>query len=128
MSIVQSLRDYTIQEMKPEMGPWAEEYTVRMEDIETQIRFEKGRHSHDNPVTSNYSELFPWPGGYRQYLQEEDLSEPEKLLQAYNRKMGVSAGSKILLSGDEGTGKTVLCKKLAYDWAQGKFVRFSIVF
>ena len=131
LSTIQRLRTCTAREMKPEMGPWAAEYTVKMEDIQTNFRLtnENGQSCH-KPVTSDYTELFAWPGGYQQYLQEQELSEDEKLLRAYNQKISLraSTGTKILLTGEEGTGKTVLCKKIAYDWAKGKFVRFSLVF
>ena len=37
-------------------------------------------------------------------------------------------GQKIFLIGKTGTGKTALGKKLAYDWANGVFTAFAIVF
>ena len=66
LSTIQPLRTCTAQEMTAEMGPWAAEYTVKMEDIQTNFRLtnENGRSCH-KPVTSNYTELFAWPGGYQ---------------------------------------------------------------
>ena len=34
----------------------------------------------------------------------------------------------ILVKGGHGTGKTLLCKKIAYDWAKGVFTKFYFVF
>ena len=129
MSTVQHLREYTAQEMKPEMGQWAEEYTVKMKDIQTKLRFKKHYNNTDKPFVSNYNELFE-SHPYQLPLQEDELSEQEKLLQAYNRKIPPqgSAGRKILVTGEEGTGKTVFCKKIAWDWAKGTYVQFSVVF
>ena len=131
LSVVQSLRDYTAQEMKPEMGPWAEEYTVKMEDIETKLKLTNpNTQPWDESVTSDYSKMFQHPFGYLLHPQEDGLSEQEKLLQDYSRNISLqgSLGTKILLTGEEGTGKTVLRKKIAYDWSKGKYVQFSIVF
>ena len=38
-----------------------------------------------------------------------------------------SWAKRVLAKGRRGTGKTMLCKKLAFDWARGVFIRFSIV-
>ncbi|XP_019632681.1 PREDICTED: MHC class II transactivator-like [Branchiostoma belcheri] len=35
---------------------------------------------------------------------------------------------KVHLEGSAGTGKSISCKKLAYDWATGKLTRFLLVF
>ena len=100
-----------------------------MEDIQTQIRFTKHCRDVDKPLLSNYNELLE-SHPYHHPLQDDELSEDEKLLQAYNRKISPqgSPGIKILVTGEEGTGKTVLCKKITWDWAKGTYVQFSVVF
>ena len=113
--------------MKPEMGPWAEEYTVKMKDIRTKLNLttHNGQPCHKS-FTLQYRKLFE-----RQSVEEEDeKNEGEKLSEAWNRKGSRRGmpGHKILLKGEEGTGKTLFCKKLTWDWANGYFVRYLVVF
>ena len=48
----------------------------------------------------------------------------------FARKQSIfgNSGQRILVEGDIATGKTVMSKKIAWDWAKGDFSRFDIVF
>ena len=37
-------------------------------------------------------------------------------------------GQRVLMKGDPGMGKTILCKKITWDWATKSFTKFSLVF
>ena len=96
--IVQQIRQHTLKNMKPEMAPWAKDYTPNMEDIQTRIRFIHPGQSDNNDI-NDYKELF--------------------VKRAFGR---------ILVKGGWGSGKTMLGKKLAFDWANGTFGTYSVVF
>ena len=96
--IVQQIRQHTLKTMKPEMAPWAKNYTPKMEDIQTKLRIIHPDQS-DNKDINDYKELFV-----------------------------KRAFSRILVKGGWGSGKTMLSKKLAFDWASGTFSSYFVVF
>ena len=93
----QQIRLHTLDAMKSEMAPWAKDYTPKMEDIQTRLRIVSPDQRKCEGPT-NYDELF-----------------------------ADSWAKRVLAKGRIGTGKTMLGKKLAFDWARGVFIRFSIV-
>ena len=84
--------------IKPEMAPWAKEYTPKMEDIQTRLRIIRPD-QRDNKDINDYKELF------------------------VSRRC-----HRMLIKGGWGSGKTLLSKKLAFDWAKGTFKTFAVVF
>ena len=84
--------------MKPEMAPWAKDYTPEMKDINIDLTKTKpiigvkGR-----GTTVKYNQLF------------------------------TNKENKVLVKGKLGTGKTMLSKKIAHDWAKGIFTQFYVV-
>ena len=95
---MEQIRQHTLKTMKPEIAPWAKDYTPKMEDIHTKLLV-RNRHRDTGVELSHYEKLF-----------------------------ASGKSKKILVSGRLGTGKTLLGKKMAHDWAQGVFTTFSIVF
>ena len=124
--MIQHLLDYTKKEMKPEMGPWAEEYTVKMDKIQTKLKWNKNKRHKNKLVITDYQAI------YETYLphQKHQLGQKEMLLRELNRKGTVFGcnGKNILVEGEQGIGRSVLCKKITWDWAKGKFATFSLVF
>ena len=94
---MQQIRQHTLDSMKSEMAPWAKDYTPKMEDIQTRLRIVSPDNKKCEGLT-DYDELF-----------------------------ADSWAKRVLAKGRIGTGKTMLCEKLAFDWARGVFIRFSIV-
>ena len=95
---MQQIREHTLKTMKSEMAPWAKVHTPKMEDIQTRLRIIHQNQS-DNEDINDYKELFV-----------------------------KRAFSRILVKGGWGSGKTMLGKKLAFDWATGTFRTYSVVF
>ena len=94
---LQQIRQHTLDNIKPEMAPWAKNYTPKMEDIQTRLRIVHPDYKKCGEFT-DFDKLFAEPSAKR-----------------------------VLVKGRIGTGKTMLGKKLAFDWAKGLLVRFSIV-
>ena len=94
---VQQIRQHTLESMTSEMAPWAKDYTPKMEDIQTRLLIVSPDHKRCEGLT-DYDELFAG-----------------------------SWAKRVLAKGRIGAGKTMLCKKLSFDWARGVFIRFSIV-
>ena len=94
---VQQIRQFTLDTMKPEMAPWAKNYTPKMEDIQTRLR-----------------------------IISPDSKKCDGLMD-YDKLFAERWAKRVLVKGRIGTGITMLGKKLAYDWAKGICVRFSIV-
>ena len=128
-SMVQHLLDYTKKEIRPEMGPWAEEYTVKMDDIETQLKWSKKEGQKSKLMITDYQAI------YETYLShpKHQLGQIEKLLTEINLRRTAARynkykGKNTLVKGNHSTGRTVLCKKISWDWATGKFTTYSVVF
>ena len=88
------------------MAPWAERYTVGLDKVKTRLTI--GQYQE----TTDYMELF---------MGMKGVSPTKRSRVQYSMK-------KILVRGVTGTGKSVLAKKIALDWAKGEFAIFPIVF
>ena len=93
----EQVKQHTLETLKPEMAPWAKEYTPVMEDIQTKLTITKPHNTQGAKAIVEYQQLF-------------------------------QSNGKVWVKGGRGTGKTLLCKKIAYDWAKGIFTKFSLVF
>ena len=93
----EQVKQHTLETLKPEMAPWAKEYTPVMEDIQTKLTITKPHNTQGAKAIVEYQQLF-------------------------------QSNGKVWVKGGHGTGKTLLCKKIAYDWAKGIFTKFSLVF
>ena len=136
---VERLRQHTIENIKSAMAKWAEKYTPEMKNIQCKLQIIKQEYrttstdfecelqisKRPRMTTStdvvHYIELF----GPK---KRSTLSSKEQLLTNFARTVGGGLVQKILVEGSIGTGKTVLSKKIAWDWAKGDFTRFDIVF
>ena len=126
LSLVQHLKDYTTEEIKPEIGKWAEEYTVKMDEIETELKWSKKEGQKYKSMTTGYQTIFDSLLPHR----KKQLDQKDRLLAEINRKTTAqrNKGKTILVTGENGTGRSVLCKKITSDWAKGNFATFSLVF
>ena len=88
------------------MAPWAKQHTVGLDKVKTQLTIGQFQE------TTHYMELF----------KAMDSGSPT------NRRRVQYSMKKILIQGVTGTGKSVLSKKIALDWAKGEFVIFPLVF
>ena len=124
VTIIDELRAHTLETMKPEMASWAKEYTPKMEDVKTELTINKLNGSGINPKKGNYSELF------RNRNRMPHTNETDRLVAELSRKGITNAytGEMVFVSGDIGSGKSLMGKKVAYDWAKGIFTAFSVVF
>ena len=82
---VEQIRQHTLKTMKPEIAPWAKDYTPKMEDIHTKLLV-RNRHRDTGVELSHYEKLF-----------------------------ASGKSKKILVRGRLGTGKSLLGKKIAHD-------------
>ena len=99
-ALIEDIRKNTLEETSPEMANWAKEYTPEMGKLQTKFMISK---KHKREVTIKdvtYEKLFP--------------------------KQGINR--KVLLKACHGLGKSTCCKKIAWDWATGKFTSVSVVF
>ena len=125
--MIEELREYTEEAMKIEMAPWVESHTVDMDELYTELILEQieNKPTGQTPVKlDNYTTLFPIQEATEQ--QENPSLEPNPNTARPGGKQ--KKGKKILAKGDPGTGKSTLAKKIAHDWAKGKFTAVSLVF
>ena len=98
--VVEELKKHTLEAMQPEMAPWAKEYTPALDDIEAKITITR-----------------------LQNTETKRQRTAVKYNQLFNDKE-----TKVLVKGGSGAGKTMLSKKISYDWAKGIFTTFYVVF
>ena len=108
--LAEKLRPYTATTARIEMAPWAKAYTVPMQDIYTELTLETTENLPTGPEGKRLED-------YRELFDYNRLAPKPK------RKLS----KKVLFKGDPGTGKTVMGKKISWDWAVGLFKVFSIV-
>ena len=95
----EQVKQHTLRSMKAEMAPWTKDYTPELGDINTKLMITKQKNRvHSQSKTVKYGQVF-----------------------STNKAM-------VLAKGGHGTGKTLLSKKIAHDWAKGIFTQFYLVF
>ena len=105
LSIAEKLKPFTEEKMKIEPFPWYEGYLINMDELYTELTLEKVE---------------------RQLLGEETWSL-RTYEDMFNCNKSEHNNRKILIKADPGMGKTTLGRKVARDWAIGKFKKFSII-
>ena len=94
--------------------PWLQlEETFRLSAVYTRLELESVISRKTSPIR-HYTELFKGA--------DDDTGCEVVYLQVTNR------GSRILVQGIPGIGKTTFTHKLAFDWANGDFAVFDVVF
>ena len=92
--------------MKIEPFPWFEGYLINMDELYTELTLEK--------------------------IERKLLGEETWSLQTYedmfNCNKSEHKNRKVLMKADPGMGKTTLGRKMSWDWASGKFEKFSVIF
>ena len=88
--------------MKIEPFPWLRDYYVDMRKLYTELILEK--------------------------IENLLLGETRWTLKGYVEMFDCKGRKKILIKGDPGMGKTTLCKKIGWDFANGLSKMFSMVF
>ena len=94
----------------------------------------------ENVNVNNRSDIEPQVQvreGHRSPLLSEDSSFRKKMCifccSFYTEseprlELSEGMGHRVLMKGDPGIGKTILCKKITWDWATKSFTKFSLVF
>ena len=123
LSTVESLRQKTKHTFKSAMADWAKKYTPKMKHIQCKLRI--NQHNYRVPST----DLVDYPALFGPY-QKRTMDAEGQLRTNFARKHSIfgNSGQRILVEGGIATGKTVMSKKIAWDWAEGSFSRFDIVF
>ena len=147
LTLAENLRPYTEQAMKIEPAPWIRDYVVDMEALYTEVNLERteyGPYGKKTTLIEDYRDLFQTEkeieGQTPELAQESEFKKSRKgrgkssSLKLKNKEIRQKAstyrrpGKKILAKGDPGKGKSTFCKKVAWDWARGVFIAYSIVF
>ena len=106
LSIAEKLKPFTEEKMKMEPFPWFEGHLINMDELYTELTLEK--------------------------VEKKLLREKRKELRRYDEMFNCSQSEyknrKVLMKADPGMGKTTLGRKMSWDWARGKFKKFSMVF
>ena len=98
-------------ELASEIAPWAKDFTVKMEDVKTRLEFIRFKGETVKRETSDYIDIF------------QGTQPSAKRLHSV-----ISFLLKVLVKGRIGQGKSMLAKKIAFDWGQGLFKIFPLVF
>ena len=109
------------------MAPWAEEYSVHLDDVKCELHLQCLNGSPRNVLLDDYKGLFE---GMRNWGEEGESEEKERrrISDALSNPNLQGPKKRILIFGGYGTGKSTLSKKIAYDWAVNRFKRFAVVF
>ena len=97
--------------MTAEIAPWTKDFTVKMEDVKTRLEFIIYKGEAVKRETSDYIDIF------------EGTQPSAKRLHPV-----IPFLEKVLVKGRIGQGKSMLAKKIAFDWGQGLFKIFPLVF
>ena len=123
LSTVESLRQKTKKNLKSAMADRAKKYTPKMRHIQCKLRINK--HNYRVPST----DLVDYPALFGP-TQKRTMDAEGQLRTNFGRKQSnfCNSGQRMLVEGDIATGKTVMTKKMAWDWAESSFSSFDIVF
>ena len=106
LSLAEKLKPFAKQKMKIEPFPWFEGRLIKMDELYTELTIEK--------------------------VEMKLLREERKKLRGYQEVFHCNQSNqnykKVLMKADPGMGKTTLGKKVTWDWAEGVFKDFSIIF
>ena len=97
-------------ELTAEISPWAKDFTLKLEVVQTRLDVVRCRGEKVNWKASEYIEIC-------EETEPREIGSPSE-----KKKL-----RKVLVKGRLGHGKSTLAKKIAYDWAKGLFKCFSIV-
>ena len=150
-AVAEKIRPHTETVMKIEVAPWLKDYVVDTKELYTDVELEKK--GEETVLMNDYGELFEIENvikriefepevqvkeGHRNPLLSDENSKSfsNKIFCCFNReseaKPELSAegekGQRVLLKGDPGRGKTMLCRKITLDWSKKVFTKFCIVF
>ena len=125
--MAEELKTHTADAMKIDTAPWAKAYAeVDMNKLYTELTLENVE---NEPLVTQQKRI----EDYKQLFQEESPeSSGQNKSKDVQRKTNMTRkrkkGKKVLFKGNPGMGKTILMKKIGWDWAKGFFTTFSIVF
>ena len=130
--MVEQLKENTRKFVKIEMAPWTKSVTPDTKDL----RFNLKKREQGNERTESFSDcedLFAEEDDEESDEDDDDRNVTdvyERLKTAFAQRNNVTRerGAKVLIRGGRDVGKTTLVRKIALDWANGTFTRFSIVF
>ena len=150
-AVAEKIRPHTERAFKIEVAPWMKEYVEDTEELYTAV--ELGKIGEESILLNDYRELFEIENvakrivfepevqvreGHRNPLVSDDNSNSfrNKIFCCFSRETETKPeipaktemGQRVLLTGDPGMGKTMLCKKITWDWSRKLFTKFSIVF
>ena len=121
----EEMKPYIEDGMKIEIAPWAKGYSVNIKDIYTDLTLEKIDNHPTGPKRHRIER-------YTDIFEDSILSGMGDGNECGQSVAQISVqkkrSKKILLKGDPGMGKSSFLKKVAWDWARGTFVTFTIVF
>ena len=121
LALAEELRPWTELAMKIEVAPWIKDYVDDMDNLYSELTVEC--------LQTNARRIGRTVKDYREIFEKSEFKFPstnEKTYQPSARKLALP--EKVRTEGDPGMGKTTLAKKMAWDWAQESFIRFSLVF
>ena len=126
-----------------EPAPWIKDFVLDMDELYTELTLKTSKNTlqgESGQILSSYKSIFvksePWNVSVRRskgtnqspnYFRKicPCLPYDQTVIGTVQKN---SRGQKILFKGEPGMGKTTITKKIGWDWAQGNFETFQIVF
>ena len=108
------MKPITEQQMKIDMAPWMEAYTVNMNDLYTELTLKKL----ENKPTGTESSVI---AGYQELFQDKDTDSDSVTIEMNNDKGALSTGN------DE-NGIITVFTKVVWGWGKGVFAVFASLF
>ena len=120
MALAEDLKPVMKERMKIDLAPWAKAYIEEnMDKLYTELTIEK-----QEGILTDCTNI----NDYHELLTEKDPNQDERQKEKQESMVKIKIGKKILCKGDPGMGKTTWGKKIGWDWANGIFTTYSIVF